>query len=848
MSTILQIVDDAGGVLFDLNGTNGVDAGSVVADFGVGGTFNLGSPDPELVVISPPSAAGGSVVSRRDPLTTTAWRQHLEATTYDLLVQGVGYLARLLAAGGTIKWIPEGSAHTRYIDFEPSPAPALLDGQSFDLLQVVLQFAKPHGVPIGIIRQPYLRGDLLSASTNVLENATFLYDNDGTANRPDRFSWSNASPVSAEDIVGSTDPSYTLTLTAGTISLQQTYVGGSATQVWTGSVYARITAGTAQCSMDLIWRNSGGTAIGTATGGTTTLTSSWQRISGSGTAPTNTAQITYSPKYGAEVSGDLRTRYGQLEQASSASLFRVGVETVAFNPAATGDPARTIPVYCQGDAPSLATLRLTADANEIAYAKVYRETVSPVEVMQSVLYKRWAAGTLGTDTAGTADANATGGTVADVNFTASDPAFRSISSGGGTGDTITIAKPAGLAVGDVIYCRIWRTQETTIIGAPGEGWSLLGTKQQTTNTYATKSVLWAWIKVADADDVAATEFVFNVLYPSGGTQSYRYVAMAVQNVDNSQPLAAPPVFSVEAATTAPTASGLTPDSDAAFIIADYCGLNSTGSLSFTAPTGTTPTFTERDDGTADVTYRGGAVYTGVLATAAATGTKDATAAIAIDAAMVMVALRKAPTALETRSSVTFTSLEPGVYDVWCRLYPTAASIQRIRLGYALLASPSETQFTSFDDLILDTTAASAFAYVDHSFGRIHIPKDYALATLTLRLQAGLEATSTADLRADYVALAPANEQVGAIVSPSVAASGEFLASVASKDRAYHLDSSEDLKEIATVEGPTPVELLPGLNMLEFVFAQVKATGFPDRATDLDAVPSVAVNHSPNYRA
>jgi len=132
-------------------------------------------------------------------------------------------------------------------------------------------------------------------------------------------------------------------------------------------------------------------------------------------------------------------------------------------------------------------------------------------------------------------------------------------------------------------------------------------------------------------------------------------------------------------------------------------------------------------------------------------------------------------------------------------------------------------------------------------GKLVIPEDHALGTLTVRVQAGREQTSAASLRLDMIYLGPAFEHAAIIASPSQLASGEFLASDAATTGVFHLDTSAQLSEVGTAEGPTPLELVPGYQVLVGFPLLEPLAGYVDPATEVASSPTVRVTHAPRYR-
>jgi hypothetical protein len=287
------------------------------------------------------------------------------------------------------------------------------------------------------------------------------------------------------------------------------------------------------------------------------------------------------------------------------------------------------------------------------------------------------------------------------------------------------------------------------------------------------------------------------------------------------------------------------------IVGIVAGASSTqsGSTTFTAPSGTTPTYTEQDDGQTDVTWRAGAVYTGVLSTAGTTGDKDATASVSSYWLTAHIALRNAIAGeVARRSTVTFTSLPAGEYDVWLSMRSTAASLDLIRVGWALKASPTDDELTYLPDYLFDTSGGAAFTdYVDHLMGRLYVPEDHPLDTLTVAVFSRREVSSAANLRLDIVALAPAWEHAAEVISPASVASGESLVSHGEGGAVYHLDSSGDIKGVGEVLGPAPLEVVPGYQVLYLFARQSKATGYADPTREVTSAPTAAVDLTPRYR-
>ena len=147
MATVLQLVSaDLSTVLFDFNDPTGLaNPNGVKTRFGTGGSLQFGSGEPDVVVLTPTSLPGGKVLHRRDPLGLMSWAQRFYGVTYDNLAEAVGVLTGYIAAGGVLKLVLATGGATRYIDFEPSTAPVLLNGQGMGLWKLLTLNDTPEG-------------------------------------------------------------------------------------------------------------------------------------------------------------------------------------------------------------------------------------------------------------------------------------------------------------------------------------------------------------------------------------------------------------------------------------------------------------------------------------------------------------------------------------------------------------------------------------------------------------------------------------------------------------------------------------------------------------------------------
>jgi hypothetical protein len=210
MASTLQLVDtDQSTVLLDLNGTNGDEYGSVT--WALLSDVEFSAPTYANDRFNFASADGGTTSSHRAQLSQVTFRVLPTATSYDNLAAGVNRLAALLANGGTLKWIPNGSSNTRFRDFEPSDSPVLFEGRELGVFNATALFKKPEGVTLQLAVQPFFYGGELDSASNILTNATMLRDLDadgepdgwGAVFSPDQLAgldfWYDAAAITADD-------------------------------------------------------------------------------------------------------------------------------------------------------------------------------------------------------------------------------------------------------------------------------------------------------------------------------------------------------------------------------------------------------------------------------------------------------------------------------------------------------------------------------------------------------------------------------------------------------------------------------------------------------------------------
>lgn len=415
MSSVLQIVDAAGVVQADLNGSNGVAMGSVTIE-----TMHrpdLGAPATEFTRYEYGSRDGGTTTRRRAGLTPFSLPIRIVHTAYDNKTLAVNRLAELLAAGCIMRWIPDTSANTRYIVVEPSSTPVLLDGREFALQEATAQFASIEGITLNLFRQPFLYGAELDPTLNKLTNATLLIDTDQNG-RPEGWTWSSATNITNEQIIfNGKDSCFRFNIATGSQrKLLQTPANGTvaAGEVWTFSGYVRVPAvlGGPKCQAIIEWHDSGAAITGTSTGTLTALTTEWARLTVSGTAPasTVTAEVGLRMDNDDATAVDVEYRCEQFEKSASASVFRVGVETANTDPAVS--PGRRSVLWIEGDTRAPVRCYWQGSSTSVVIAGI-----APASKNLNYGYKQAEAMTQGTNTA-TATIGATAsGTGADASET-----------------------------------------------------------------------------------------------------------------------------------------------------------------------------------------------------------------------------------------------------------------------------------------------------------------------------------------------------------------------------------------------------------------------------------------------
>lgn len=188
--------------------------------------------------------------------------------------------------------------------------------------------------------------------------------------------------------------------------------------------------------------------------------------------------------------------------------------------------------------------------------------------------------------------------------------------------SITIPKPTGLAVGDLMVCYVGLINGTSVANfSTLSGWT---EKSDYTGGSGTTNVIGCQVKIADAGDVAASNFTFTA-------NASGRIGGVILRISGHAPNAysATTTNALSSATSTPSGTvSLTPLYDDSLIILGFLGgaADGTGSISGYTINGTNPIFTEYLDITVDAGANDGifGVAAGVQETASEITTISAT--------------------------------------------------------------------------------------------------------------------------------------------------------------------------------------------------------------------------------
>lgn len=394
------------------------DLSTVRLDFNSGTTTGIQVfGDIDLGTIATPVDATGRLQTPYDPdPVRVSFRLLLRGANEEAMRTYAQQIATELMTPGPYKVQTTAMAAPLYMDAVGSSISGLLRGQADAIYNLTQQLSSPEGFPVELVRLPYLYSAKLRSVVNLLTNAT-LVKATTTPNRPDLWTWDSTTNISAETMDW-TNQAYSFSIaTTGARNLQQTTPNSSMTGSlnYDASVYAKASAG-GIARLTTAWqgKNNAGTNQGSEVTSTqTTLTTDWQRIEASGVANASATKALVSLRFG-NVSATAVTVYlrrGQFEQASTATTFRTGTETVSNDPAAA--MGRIMPVWVDGNARTRAILTMTPESGaSIVQARISRRSYGNLtEFANSIHFTQAESMTAGTNTTlGVADAAASGTT------------------------------------------------------------------------------------------------------------------------------------------------------------------------------------------------------------------------------------------------------------------------------------------------------------------------------------------------------------------------------------------------------------------------------------------------------
>jgi len=419
--------DSLSSVLMDLDdelGTTGIFGGvkTQVRD------LRVNAPELEVTRFGPISAPGASTLRSIDRLASMSWRQRIFGRGVDDLAQALGRLSQLLRDGGVIELLLTNGTITKYVDFEPSSAAALLADER-DVFHATMLNDFPEGIPIVIERQPGLRSAELDPAVNLALNPLLLWDTQAPTGTPDDWAWSSTSNITNQTIDAARNGFRFDIATTATRNLQQQTGTGTVAPgeviplAWDASV---ISGSSARARAVIEYLDAAGGGLATHTGSFVTLTSVPQRVSiVPPAAPASTSKVRVSLQMANLDANTNQVLFQkvQFEKGSANTLFRVPSQTVQSDPA--GATGRVYPVWTHGDMPCPGILTLKApDASskvsQILAAMRADGAITGAKRLPDYLNTRkffqCESGTLSNDTSSAADAAASGGNVAQTTY------------------------------------------------------------------------------------------------------------------------------------------------------------------------------------------------------------------------------------------------------------------------------------------------------------------------------------------------------------------------------------------------------------------------------------------------
>ncbi len=216
-------------------------------------------------------------------------------------------------------------------------------------------------------------------------------------------------------------------------------------------------------------------------------------------------------------------------------------------------------------------------------------------------------------------------------------AFRAASTvvSAASGSNAIVSKPTGTVDGDIMIAVIFAikgSSQTPAIGTVPSGWTLITSQANTSST--TRTLTAAYYKVAASEGASYTW--------SGTSSTISVGIVSYSGAARTSPVDGTPtgasIGSSGSLQTLYTVGSMTTTLNNSMVVVVPGALRSAAE-SFTAPTGTTPTFNERIDGGDSTQTTWVEASDGILGTAGATGAKTATAANTSYGSVIMFAIK-----------------------------------------------------------------------------------------------------------------------------------------------------------------------------------------------------------------
>jgi hypothetical protein len=348
----INVLDPAtGAILFSFNDELGTSNPQGIITRIKDEDFDLGVPEVSMGTLGTPNVGGGILTKRETLFAQTTARVHAQGASQGELRLATGYLARVLETPGVISWQPDASSAVSFIDYLGSnEAPSLYrDGPS--VLQLMIGNRAIPGFMVSLLRQPHIRTQPLLASVNKLTNSWPLREG-STSGRPLGWTLDSATGITNESI--DNNGAHFTVATTGTRNWSETTAAGSFAPGDIATFAYDVTASApsiARARAAVQFKQSDGTTnVGSEfTGTLTPVTSGVTRVTVTTTAAgalTSRAFVSIRFENVAATAVDVAWQKAQAETGSTASEYRMGVETLSNDPAGFC----VLPVWNPGDA------------------------------------------------------------------------------------------------------------------------------------------------------------------------------------------------------------------------------------------------------------------------------------------------------------------------------------------------------------------------------------------------------------------------------------------------------------------------------------------------------------------